>query len=87
MTFASVTSAIYARTIMPDIKPDAVRLKTVYVLRVRPDDSLPWSEPEYYQTRKERDRVAAMNRVLGGIRTHSYNEKKTFEEVNQLFGD
>lgn len=62
-----------------------VKMKTVYVLRVRPHDDTPWSEPEYYRTRKERDETAAMNRAWGGIRTHSYEEKKTLEEVEQLF--
>lgn len=61
------------------------KMKTVYVLRVRPDDESHWSEPEYYRTRKERDRVAAQNRAFGGIRTHSYEEKKTPEEIAQLF--
>lgn len=59
-------------------------LKTVYVLRVRPDDDSHWSEPTYYRKRKERDRDRSINRVLGGIRTHSYEEKKTPEEINQL---
>lgn len=63
----------------------ATTMKTVYVLRVRPSDSVVWSEPEYYRTRKERDREAAVNRVLGGIRTHSYEEKKTPEEIEALF--
>lgn len=56
-------------------------MKTVYVLRVRPDDDSSWSEPQYYLRRKERDKTARMNRVLGGIRTHSYEEKKTTEEI------
>lgn len=60
-------------------------MKTVYVLKVRPDDDSPWSDPEYYRTRKERDRVASMNRILGGIRTHSFEEKKTLEEIEELF--
>lgn len=60
-------------------------MKTVYVLRVRLNDESPWGEPEYYRTRKERDHVAAQNRVLGGIRTHSYQEKKTLEEIEELF--
>jgi hypothetical protein len=60
-------------------------MKTVYVLRVRSDESEPWGEPEYYRTRKERNQTAAMNRILGGIRTHSYEEKRTLEEVEQLF--
>jgi hypothetical protein len=60
-------------------------MKTVYVLRIRPDDHSPWGAPEYYRTRKERDDTERLNRCLGGIRTHSYEEKKTLEEVNELF--
>lgn len=59
-------------------------MKTVYALRVRPDDNSPWSEPGYYRTRKERDQTERMNRCLGGIRTHSYEEKKTPEEIDEL---
>lgn len=62
-------------------------MKTVYVLRVRADESQPWSEPEYYRTRKERNEVERMNRCLGGIRTHSYEEKKTPEEIAELFDE
>lgn len=58
--------------------------KTVYVLRVRPDDDSPWGEPEYYRRRKERDELERLNRCLGGIRTHSYEEKKTPEEIDEL---
>jgi hypothetical protein len=61
------------------------KMKTVYVLRIRFDESEPWGEPEYYQKRKERDDLERMNRCLGGIRTHSYEEKKTLEEIEQLF--
>jgi hypothetical protein len=60
-------------------------MKTVYILRIRPDDDSSWGEPEYYRTRRERDKTEGMNRVLGGIRTHSYEEKKTPEEIEQLF--
>lgn len=60
-------------------------MKTVYVLRVRPDDDSPWGDPEYYRTRKERNETERLNRVLGGIRTHSYEEKKTPEEIEALF--
>ena len=62
-----------------------VKMKTIYVLRIRADESEPWSEPEYYRRRKERDRIASMNRILGGIRTHSYEEKKPLEEIEELF--
>ena len=59
--------------------------KKVFVLRTRLDDASDWSQPEYYRTRRERDRDAAISRTLGGIRTHSYEEKKTAEEVERLF--
>ncbi len=59
-------------------------MKTIYCLRVRMDDASPWGETEYYRTRKERDKTAATNRILGGIRTHSSEEKKTPEEIEQL---
>lgn len=60
-------------------------MKTVYVLRIRQCDDEPWGEPEYYRTRRERDETERLNRCLGGIRTHSYEEKKTSEEVAVLF--
>lgn len=59
-------------------------LKTVYVLRTRMSDEERWGEPGYYRKRKDRDKDAAMNRVFGGIRTHSYEEKKTPEEIEEL---
>lgn len=48
---------------------------TQYVLRIRFDDSEPWGEPTFFETRKERDQAERVNRVLGGIRTWSYEEK------------
>lgn len=66
---------------MAEMKP---KLKTVYCLKVRNDESEPWSEPGYYRRRKERDESAMFNRCLGGIRTHSYEEKKTEDEIEEL---
>ena len=63
----------------------AKQMRTIYVLKVRQDDSSPWSEPTYYRTKKERDDTERLNRILGGIRTHSYNEKKTPEELEEIF--
>lgn len=60
------------------------KLKTVYVLRVRRNDSEPWSQPSYYRSRKERDADARMNRIIGGIRTHSYEEKMTLERYEEI---
>lgn len=59
-------------------------MKTVYVLRVRMCDNEPWGEPTYYRRRSERDKDERMNRVLGGIRTYSYEEKKTPNEIDKL---
>lgn len=63
---------------------DKPKLKTVYVLRIRLDESQPWSKPEYYRSRKVRDETERINRIIGGIRTHSYEEKKTADEVEAL---
>lgn len=58
--------------------------KTIYVLRIRYTDSEPWREPGYYRKKKDRDYDEKLNRILGGIRTHSYEEKKTEEEIAEL---
>lgn len=60
-------------------------MKTVYCLRIRPDDSAAWGDPGYYRKRRERDEDAATNRILAGFRTWSYEEKKTAEEYAALF--
>jgi hypothetical protein len=44
-----------------------------YMLRTRLLDSEPWGEPLAYKSRLERDRNAAMMRIYGGFRTHSYD--------------
>lgn len=62
-------------------------MRTIYCLRARFDDSQPWGPTHYYRTRKERDKYAATARIWGGIRTHSFEEKKTPEEINQLIED
>lgn len=49
------------------------RLRKVFCLRVRPDDSSEWSEVTEYSTRKARDADAAFARALGGFRTHSFD--------------
>ena len=43
-----------------------------YMLRTRLDDESAWSEAEEYPTRGQRDKAARLARVIGGIRTHSY---------------
>jgi hypothetical protein len=59
-------------------------IKTVYVLRLRPNDAAPWGEPEYFKKQKERDNAERICRIIGGLRTHSYEEKKTPEEIEEL---
>jgi hypothetical protein len=52
-----------------------MKRKTVYFLRIRPDDQSEWSEPTAYGTKRTRDIDERHNRILGGFRTHSYEEK------------
>jgi hypothetical protein len=59
-------------------------MKTVYVLRIRVSDDRTWSEPDYYRRRKDRDFDEMMNRIWGSMRTWSYEERKTEEEISQL---
>ena len=59
-------------------------MKTIYGLKTRMNDSESWSETTWYKTKKERDRVASINRVIGGFRTYSFEEKKTLEEINDI---
>lgn len=63
------------------------RTRTVYVLRIREDDSAPWGEPTYYRTRRRRDRAAMTCRALGGLRTHSFEEKMTAEDAAAIFNE
>lgn len=62
----------------------SVKKKTVYGIRTRMQDSDPWSEPTWYRTAKQRDRIGSMNRIIGGIRTWSFQEKKTMEEIESM---
>ena len=57
---------------------------TVYCLRIRESDDGDWGDPTFYRTRKERDSSAHLNRCLGGIRTWSYEEKKSAEEMTKM---
>jgi hypothetical protein len=50
--------------------------KLKYYLRSRLNDQEPWSAPDVFDTRKARDEAAAMARIYGGIRTHSYEERE-----------
>lgn len=60
-------------------------MKQVYCLQIRLRDSDPWSGPEYFKTRFARDKAEAEARTLGGIRTWTFTEKKTHEEIEKLF--
>lgn len=72
-------------TTSPANKPSSkVCFKLVYCLRVRANDSEEWSEVEYYFSRRERDYTAANNRIVGGLRTHSYEERKTPAEIAKI---
>lgn len=62
-----------------------IKKKTVYGLRLRLSDNDPWSDTSWYKTAARRNHVAAMNRIIGGIRTHSFQEKKTLEEIEELW--
>lgn len=59
-------------------------MKTVYCLRTRFDDAQEWGSPEFYASRRTRNKAEAMVRIIGGIRTHSYEEKKNTEEYAKL---
>jgi hypothetical protein len=61
-----------------------MEMKTIYCLKIRFADSEPWGPTEYFRTKKERDEAERMNRILGGIRTHAFNEKKPIDEVAEL---
>lgn len=60
------------------------RKKAVYALRIRGDESQAWGSAEYYRTRKARDFDERMNRIIGGLRTHSFTEKKTAAEIDAI---
>ena len=46
-----------------------------YMLRCRRDDNSDWCEPEEFPTRRARDMAGSFARIIGGLRTHSYEEK------------
>lgn len=58
--------------------------KTVYGLRIRLTDADPWGETGWYRTAKKRNDTASMNRIIGGLRTWSFDERKTIEEIEEL---
>ena len=60
-----------------------LKKKTIYGIRTRFSDNDVWSEPTYYRTRGRRDKVGSLNRIIGGIRTHSFEEKAIADEVDE----
>lgn len=60
-------------------------MKKVYCMRVKLSESDEWSDVEYFRTRKERDTSGSMNRILGGVRTYSFEEMKSKEEIESIF--
>lgn len=47
-----------------------------FMLRTRLNDEDEWSEPQAFRTRRERDKAGSFARIIGGIRTHSYEETR-----------
>ena len=60
-----------------------IKKKTVYVLRMRINESEAWGEPIYYTSKRQRDKNASFNRILLGMRTHSYKEKMPLDEIEE----
>lgn len=54
--------------------------KTVFAISTKMTDADNWTEPSYFKKKSARDKCGAMNRIIGGIRTHSYDHKMTVEE-------
>ena len=48
------------------------RLRKVYCLRIRQDDQSEWSQPDVFTSKKQRDQAASQCRIIGGLRTHSF---------------
>ena len=61
--------------------------KTVYVLRIRLDESQEWGQPIYYISRVNRNEAASTNRIIGGLRTWSYEEKMDASKVMEVCED
>jgi hypothetical protein len=60
------------------------KLKTIHCLKTRMSDSENWGPTEYFETKRDRDEAERMCRILGGIRTHSFSEKVTPDEREEL---
>ena len=61
-----------------------MRKKTVYFLRTRLTDDSEWGPPEAFASKRERDEAGSYARILGGLRTHSYEEKMTPDEAEEV---
>jgi len=58
--------------------------KTLYGLKIRMNDNDQWFETSWFKNKRERDKLASFNRIIGGIRTHSFEEKKTLQQITDL---
>lgn len=47
-----------------------------FILRTRVNDDAEWGEPEVFATRRQRDKAASFARIIGGLRTHSFETSK-----------
>lgn len=56
---------------------------TRYLLRSRMTDDEPWSNPEEFGTRRDRDRAAKFARIIGGIRVWSIDEREPRQPVER----
>jgi len=62
-------------------------MKTLYCLRIRIDDASPWGKTKFFSTRTERDRIASFNRIIGGLRTYSFEEKVSKQQAIVLLAE
>lgn len=61
--------------------------KIIYVLRIRLDESKEWGTPIYYNSRVNRNEAASLNRIIGGLRTWSYQERMDASKVMEACED
>lgn len=57
-----------------------------FMLRVRLNDESPWGPPTAYKIRRQRDRVAAFNRIICQVRTHSWQETPAEQKARRALG-
>jgi len=80
-----ITGYLPEVTKLLDKTEEQIIMKTIYALRIKTDNV--WSETTYYASRKERDEVARINRIIGGCTIHSFEEKKSAEEIKKILGE